>query len=437
MNPEFPSSRLAAIVDEAEPLAIILTRENLDILRKVQTEADFPIPHVIVMDTDSDEDYLGLDTILAQNTLPVHSGVVEDDLAYLMFTSGTTGRPKGVMVQHRAAMNFVWWAAHFFNLTPADRMSNHSSLSFDLSVLDLFAPLIVGATICPLRTFGERTLASRTIKSRGITVWFSVPSVITHLRRMKQLSRAAMGDSLRLALFCGEALSSDNAAAWIDAMPEVPIFNLYGPTEAAIACTWHRVTSKDVGNRIPIGQPCPNVTLSVIDLDTEETVPAGSSGRLMIGGSQLSPGYWRRLDLTEAVFRPDPRKLETSARYYETGDLAYQDANGIFYCLGRSDTQIKYMGYRIELSEIEHTISTHPDAIEAAVVLVDAEEPFIAAAVVWHGESSLASSLREHCAATLPSYMIPAQFQASNTLPKNVNGKIDRNAIRQSFKSAK
>ena len=232
-----------------------------------------------------------------------------------MYTSGTTGSPKGVMLSHRNVKTFVQWGVERYEIGPSDRMSNHSAVSFDLSVFDIFGSFFGGATLCPITEFKHRAFPATFIRDRKITVWFSVPSVLGMMLRTKQLTPNAFPD-LRLALFCGEALATEYANAWIDTHPHVPIVNLYGPTEATIACAHYQLRGKQ-SDRVPLGQPCRDSEILVLKQDSDELADVGEIGRLIICGSQLSPGYWRRPDLTDTVFGIHPFKKELRARAYD------------------------------------------------------------------------------------------------------------------------
>ncbi|MCH8823967.1 MAG: amino acid adenylation domain-containing protein [Planctomycetes bacterium] len=451
LNPTFPPPRLAGIVDDAQMNVLITVKSNLKMIQQTITMLEGPSPNtIIVLDLDDSvfsenenlqalasavENVVGNEALEKASSDPDSSSATEEDLAYLMYTSGTTGKSKGVMISHRNVKTFITWAVDHFKITHVDKMSNHSAMSFDLSVFDIFGAFFAGATLVPLATVGEQMFPSKVIRNRKITIWFSVPSVISMMRMSKQLTPGAFSDSLRLAIFCGEALTPEQVAAWKDTHPDIPIHNIYGPTEATIACTHHNVgvdSPFDVNAPVPIGVPCPSTDFLILERDSDELVADGEIGRLMICGSQLAAGYWRRDDLTEKAFRTNPFTTDFGDLMYESGDLAYRDTNGIYYCLGRVDSQVKVMGYRIELGEIEVVLGRHKNIAESAVVCIKGEMPTLVAAVAIEEKlqnEDTETELLDHCADFLPNYMVPKQVKFFNQLPKNVNGKIDRRAI--------
>jgi amino acid adenylation domain-containing protein len=350
-----------------------------------------------------------------------------------MYTSGTTGPPKGVMISHKNVTSFLTWAIEYFSLTSQDRMSNHSDISFDLSVFDIFGAFYSGATLCPISQPGDFAFPANFIKDRKLTIWFSVPSVIGTLWKSGQLTEGAFSKHLRWAIFCGEALSPKYADAWIKTHPKTPICNLYGPTEATIACTYHNIgidSSFDSNQDVPIGLPIGDTKINILDNDLKKIPGKTNIGKLTISGPQVSKGYWKKEELTNKVFISDEQ-----SRFYDSGDLAYRDENGLIHFVGRKDTQVKIRGYRVELGDIENAIVGHSAVNEVAVLFFDTPSPLLIAAVALQSEamdrSNNAEDILDHCERLIPSYMIPSQIDFFSELPKNVNGKIDRNSIRE------
>ncbi len=451
LDPSFPPQRLATIIVDAGIRVVLSVGACAERLAQVVAALDVRrCTAAVFLDVpDGQLESIpvfeklrsGTDTIRGATAINAASGsrrpnrATDDELAYVMYTSGTTGKPKGVMISHANVKSFVRWAVEYFALSPSDRMSNHSSMSFDLSVFDVFGPLFAGGTICPVTTLGDRTFPGPFMAQRRITVWFSVPSVIAMLRRSGQLNQPGFAPHLRAAIFCGEALLREHAEAWIAARPDVPIYNIYGPTEATIACTHHHVNRDsplDSSSLVAIGRPCRDVEILVLKQETDELAETAEIGRLMICGRQLAAGYWGRPDLTEQAFRPHPFKTEPGTRMYDTGDLAYRDVDGFLYCVGRRDSQVKVMGYRIELSEIDSILAGHPAVNEVATVCLHDQDTELVAAVSLTASGrppQIDETLLDHCAEFLPSYMVPKRIVMLEALPKNVNGKIDRAAI--------
>jgi D-alanine--poly(phosphoribitol) ligase subunit 1 len=448
--PPFPAERNAAIVLDAQPFAIVTTRRHLprlcDVLPHLTAEV---ISLLIVFDMDAGElegpgplellrarfrSVLGRDALESAAVPPRCVDTIEEDLAYILYTSGTTGKPKGVMLSHRNVTSFLRWAVSYFELTPRDRLSNHSNICFDVSVFDIYASFFAGATVCPVMTPGDRAYPARFIKERRITVWFSVPNVLGLMLAARQLTENAFSQHLRLILFAGEPLAPEHVSAWLTTHPKTPIFNLYGPTEAAISVTYHRVGEEvpfDPHQPVPIGRPCRDVEILILKMESDLAAEVGEIGRLMICGTQVCAGYWRRPDLTAISFQINPFKSEFAARMYDSGDLAYKDARGIIHFVGRRDSQVKFMGFRIELGEIETALRRARNVHEAAAVLIEGDSPMLVGAVtIAQGKEVSEEEILTDCETLVPSYMVPQRIAFFPSLPKNDNGKIDRTAIK-------
>jgi amino acid adenylation domain-containing protein len=360
-----------------------------------------------------------------------------DDLAHLLFTSGSTGIPKGVMITHDMVSAFVDWALGHFGTKPGDRISGHPPLHFDLSTFDIYATLAAGAELhlvpASLGLDPRRTAAF--IRDRELTQWFSVPSVLTYLARFDAVAEHDF-PALERLLWCGEVLPTPILAHWMRKLPHVRFTNLYGPTEATIASSYYDVPEvpADESVPVPIGVPCAGESLVV--LEDGAPAPVGEIGELYIGGVGLSPGYWRDQEKTDAAFVAGP----DGERIYRTGDLARVDDEGVVHFLGRTDSQIKSRGYRIELGEVETAVNTVPGVKECAVVGVDLggfEGTTICCAYsVAAGASLPVNDMRRAVTALLPRYMVPAKWDVLDELPKNVNGKIDRPVLRERFRPA-
>lgn len=359
-----------------------------------------------------------------------------EDPAHILFTSGSTGEPKGVVISHRSVLAFVRWANDHFGLGPGDRTSGHSPLFFDLSTYDIYGSFAAGAElhlVPPQLNLLPQRLASF-IRERRLTQWFSVPSILSY---MVQLGAVRERDfpELRRVLWCGEVFPTAALRRWMERVPHVTYTNLYGPTEATIASSFHDVTRRpaDPGEELPIGRACAGEELVVLD-EARRPLPDGTAGDLYIGGVGLSEGYWRAPELTAGSFVDVPGK----GRLYRTGDRARRDGSGRFYYLGRVDQQIKSRGYRIELGEIENALQSLEDLRESAVVAIPTggfEGSRICAAYVPRESDPLVSpaDLRRKLGERLPGYMIPTQWGAWAALPRTPNGKVDRRDILARF----
>ncbi|MEU6083348.1 amino acid adenylation domain-containing protein [Streptomyces sp. NPDC047108] len=344
-----------------------------------------------------------------------------DDLAYLLFTSGSTGAPKGVPITHGNVRAFLDAGRDRYGFTSEDRFTQTFDQTFDLSVFDLFMAWDHGARVCamdPIEVLAPFTYLER----NGITVWFSVPSVAVMLRKRGALTPGRM-PTLRWSLFCGEALPREIAETWQAAAPASVVENLYGPTELTIACSVHRwdpVSSPALclHDNVPIGQLYPGLHPLVVD-ETHTPVPEGGTGELCVAGPQASPGYWRDPALTAERFF-----VYAGRTYYRTGDLV-REREGTYVYVGRNDQQVKVGGHRVELGEIEAVLRRSGCAEAACLLWPDQDS--IAAVVTGPVE---AKALTGEVAEVLPAYMVPRSVHVIDTMPVNGNGKTDRNALR-------
>jgi amino acid adenylation domain-containing protein len=373
----------------------------------------------------------GLPPIAASSADPVH----------ILFTSGSTGTPKGVVITHSNVIHFIDWALRYFGTVPSDRISGHPPLHFDLSTFDIYGTLLAGAElhlVPPSLNLLARELAEF-IRRNELTQWFSVPSTLSYLRKFDAVGWNDF-PSLRRVLWCGEVLPTPVLRYWMQRVPHASFTNLYGPTEATIASSFFTVATCPPSDTddIPIGRPCPGEELLVLDQELRP-VPREEIADLYIAGAGLSPGYWRDEQKTKEAFLPDPRLPGDGRRIYRTGDLATNGADGLFHFVGRRDTQVKSRGYRIELGEIESALNTLDGLKDCAVVAVETggfEGVAICCAYATDVEAPVPpTQVRKELGGLLPPYMIPSQWITMDALPKNVNGKTDRRALKEMFAS--
>ena len=370
---------------------------------------------------------------------PTPSSSTEQDVAHLLFTSGTTGAPKGVMITHSNALHFLDWAVPYFGIESSDRVSAHPPFHFDLSTFDIHGAVRAGAElhlVPPELNLLPSRLADF-IRDSRLTQWFSVPSILTHMAKSDAVRQNDL-PSLKRLLWCGEKFPTPGLIYWMKRLPDVGFYNLYGPTEATIASSFYKVPAcpSDETAETPIGEPCAGERLLVLDEKLQPVRPE-EPGDLYIGGVGLSPGYWRDPVRTAEVFVQDPATHGPEGRIYRTGDLARRTKNGDVCLLGRSDSQIKSRGYRIELGEIEAALHSLPGIQAAAVVAIDCSAfegtTICCAWVPAPGGEDSPAALRRSLSKLLPSYMIPAQWMPLDRMPLNGNGKTDRRCLKEKF----
>ncbi|MER7770499.1 amino acid adenylation domain-containing protein [Kitasatospora sp. NPDC096140] len=434
LNPSFPAARNERIVRAA----------GLDVVIAQDTDPGLPAPVRGVGSLPA------LPAAAPPDRLPAGAGRRSDpeEAAYILFTSGSTGAPKGVPVAHRNVDVYLRHVIPRYRLEPGARLTQNFDLTFDLSVFDLFAAWGSGATLV-VPTRGELLSPAKFVSSRGITHWFSVPSVITVAQRLGRLGENSM-PGLRWSLFCGEPLTVEQARAWQRAAPGSTVENLYGPTELTLSCAQFRLPTDCTGwpetanGTVPVGELYPGLEALVLG---EDGRPA-ATGELCVRGAQRFAGYldpsdnrgrFVTLDSTGASMwdRSAPPPGEA---WYRTGDRV-RDENGCLVHLGRLDDQVKVQGYRVELGEIEAVLRGHPRVAEAVVVAIreDGGPVVLHAVCVGDGDGDGDGHNEELLAllrARLPQHMVPRSVVFRPRLPLNPNGKVDRNAIRTAVAGA-
>ncbi|KHL08953.1 amino acid adenylation domain-containing protein [Mumia flava] len=353
------------------------------------------------------------------------------DLAYVIYTSGSTGRPKGVAITHDAIANRLLWMQDTFGLTQDDRVLQKTPFGFDVSVWEVFWPLITGAVVVMARPGGHQDAAylAEIMRDGRVTTAHFVPSM---LELFVDEPGSASLPALRRVLCSGEALPHGLAERFTRRLPQVALHNLYGPTEAAVDVTWWDCGETAPPGVIPIGRPVANTRAHVLDRRLVES-PRSVPGELYLGGVQLATGYVGRPGLTASTFVAHPL-AGPGGRLYRTGDKVLRLADGSLEFLGRVDHQVKINGYRIEPGEIEQTLLRHHAVREGVVVVRSRGEHRELAAYVTagddvHDQPGLSAQLRAHLAERLPRYMVPATVTVLGAMPLTHNGKLDRAAL--------
>ncbi len=427
-----PQDRMLSLLEQCDLSAIITDDEGLKLLTgRLLTACPPLVLHVgrpPLTAWENPEQPLIQLTELSPVTLSAPAMVTASDTAYIIFTSGTTGIPKGVMICAGAARHYVTMICQQLGLQASDRALETCELSFDFSVHNMFSTWEAGAAlhILPATTVMN---AVKFVKYSELTVWNSVPSLAGMLRQLKVLSPGSLA-TLRLTVFGGEPLPASTVTAWQSAAPNSLIFNLYGPTEATVFCLYQTVSNPLAltpgRDAISIGMPLPGSDAQVVD-DNDQPVARNTPGELLIAGAQLAEGYLGAPVLTTARF-----PLLEGRRWYRTGDLALCDELGRFHCLGRIDNQVKVMGYRVELEEIDaHLRMVCGSDLVGSVAWPVADGMARGIVSFVHAESIDALGTLEALKSRLPPYMLPSRIIALDKLPLSANGKIDRKALRQ------
>ncbi len=359
------------------------------------------------------------------------TAAIDLDLAYILYTSGSTGQPKGVMLSHLNALTFVRWCSDYFAPMAEDVLSNHAPLHFDLTILDIYLAAMAGATlvVIPAEASVFPLQLADQIRRHAITIWYSVPSALTMLALYGNLSPGSL-PSLRHVIFAGEVFPTKHLRTLMGLIPQATFTNLYGPTETNV-CTYYRVRPLPEGQTepIPIGAAIANVDVFAVREDGRPAA-VGEVGELYVRGATVAYGYWGDPERTARAFVGNPLGPALD-RVYRTGDLVQQRPDGAYLFLGRRDHQIKSRGYRIEIGDIEAALYAHPDVAECVVIPIPDEVVGnrIKAVVVSRGGGLTEGELARFCAGLLPKYMVPELFEFARELPKTSTGKVDRRAL--------
>ncbi|WFE41149.1 amino acid adenylation domain-containing protein [Micromonospora sp. WMMD998] len=419
LNPAFPPERNATIAGRAGLSAVLVDTT----LRSALAETPVPLIHA-----DPGGTVVGRSGAPSRAAAPALSG---EPPAYILFTSGSTGVPKGLPIRHDNVTPYLAYNVARYGIAPGSRTSQTFDLTFDPSVFDMFVTWGGGGTlVVPQRE--DLADPAGFVDRHRLTHWFSVPSVVSLAKRMRRLPAGCLPD-LRWGLFAGEQLTLDQAAAWHRAAPNATIENLYGPTELTVTCTVHRLPADpahwpDTRNgTVPIGGCLPHLEYVVLD----EQGRAADEGELCVRGPQRFGGYLDPANNADRFVRWAPGGTATVCAdtaappqlWYRTGDRVL-DADGVLTHLGRLDSQVQVHGYRVELGEVEAALRAHPDVTDAAVLFDGAD-----LRALYVGASLSPEELAGWVASRLPGYMIPGRFTRLELFPLNDNGKLDRRKL--------
>jgi amino acid adenylation domain-containing protein len=436
VDPSAPPVRNAYILGNCT-VKVAITESVFEPALRSQLAAERAEPHVLGMSASGGGRGLralldDLDRVSAAPVTPtLHTD--HDALAYILYTSGSTGKPKGVMLTQRNATSFVDWCSDTFAPVPDDVFSSHAPFHFDLSILDIYTPLKHGATlaIIPEDVGKEPQKLAKLIHDAKITMWYSTPSILSLLVQYGKLEEYDLS-AIRVVNFAGEVFPIGHLKALHALLPRPRYFNLYGPTETNV-CTFYELPATipaDRADPFPIGVVCAHLEALVVNEDGND-VPRGERGELCIRGASVTPGYWNLPEQTANAFLArGPHAVAAGAgdRWYRTGDIVTEAAEGNYIYAGRRDRMVKKRGYRVELGEIESCLYRHPDVREAAVVALPDET--LGMKVRAHlatrdgGRISLIQ-LKAFCAQHLPIYMVPDVFTFHAELPKTSTEKTD------------
>lgn len=421
LDPVAPMERARLMIDRCQPAMIVSIRDG--------------VGNRTVIGAEDQRENLRRDiSEFEHNNLPETERITGADPAYVMFTSGSTGEPKGVVIPHQGVLHLVDWAAHDLGVGPGDRLTNVNPIYFDNSVFDIYAGLHNGAAIVALDAFKGRPPAELVaeIARYKCTFFFAVPTLFMFLDSMHLLTPEKL-PSVGRFMFGGEGFPIARLRRFYEAFAgRARLINCYGPTETSCICSGFEITASALDTTeglAPLGRLNPGFSHRILDEDLRP-VAAGEVGELWLGGPCVGLGYLNNFEETAKRFRQDPLIDGYRAMLYRTGDLvALDQQTGLLRFRGRADNQIKLHGYRVELEEIDHAMASIPGVVRAlAIVLHDASGSSRLVAA-YSGCRLGDADLLAHCNERLPAYMVPGRFTWLENIPTNANGKADRRAV--------
>lgn len=410
---DMPAVRVNKILEVLSPSIVITTNKLKEVFKSYGYQGDFLIfESAIEIEIQKEK----IDMVRRRG--------VDTDLLYVLFTSGSTGIPKGVTITHRSVIDYIDWVTETFKITECDSFGNQAPFYFDNSILDIYSTIKSGATtyIIPKNLFSQPVLLLEYLKDKKINTIFWVPSVLIFIAKLNALQKVDLSGTLRRVLFCGEVMPNKQLNVWRRFLPGMIYANLYGPTEITDACTYY-IVDRDFSDDepLPIGFPMENTDILVLN-EKNELVNGDEVGELCVRGTSLSMGYYNNFEKTREVFVQNPLNQYVQEVIYRTGDLVKFNEYGEIVYLSRKDFQIKHMGHRIELGEIEIAASSL-DEISLCCCLYDEKHQRIVLFI--EGELSK-KDINNKLSKLIPDYMLPNKVIALKEIPINANGKIDR-----------
>lgn len=417
ISKEFPQKRVETIFGTLNPVAVCCMSADSEFLQEI--DSVMPSIYEDMIEEAIDQEYL--DT--------VRQNMQDTDPLYCIFTSGSTGVPKGAMISHRGVLNLTEIFAEEFGFSEDDIFGNQAPFDFDVSTKDIYNAFKHGATvdIIPKQFFFFPVKLIGYLNERKITVAFwavAALSVVANLRAMKKIQP----ETLKKVLFSGEMMPVRVLNYWREYLPDTEFVNLYGPTEITCNCTFYKIERQfELTEILPMGKPFQNMTVFLLN-EEDQLCKKGETGEVCVGGGNIGLGYYNNPEKTAEVFVQNPLNQSYFDRIYRTGDLAYQAEDGNFVFVSRKDFQIKHMGHRIELQEIEAAVSSL-EMIHACCCLYKKSAGKII--LFYSTEKECNETIMEELDELLPKYMLPNQYVYLEKLPLSLHGKIDRQALKE------
>ena len=408
---DMPATRQSKIIETLRPKLIITDQDEINISECDIYKYDF--------------DRLNLEN--ENRVLMQRDKTCDADLLYVLFTSGSTGIPKGVTITHQSVVDYIDWVTETFGINSSDSFGNQAPFYFDNSILDIYSMVKTGATmhIIAKQLFSQPVFLLNYLKDNKITTIFWVPSALIVVANLHALKKVDLTKTLKRVLFCGEVMPNKQLNVWRNSIPDIVYANLYGPTEITDACTYYIVDRKFADDDpLPIGRAAKNTDILVLN-ENNETVEEGEIGELCVRGTSISRGYYNNWEKTRSSFIQNPLNDRYIEYIYRTGDLVkYNEYNELIY-VSRKDFQIKHMGHRIELGEIETVVSGIKEVQQCCCVYDNVRKQIVLFSQGDADKELIINTVKT----SLPKYMIPGKVIIIETMPINANGKIDRKKL--------
>lgn len=415
---EMPAARANKIIEILEPGLVITTKALKADFEKLDYNGEYIYYEEIEECKKSDD---------VEKT---QANTIDTDLLYVLFTSGSTGIPKGVCISHGSVVDYIDWVTETFRITSDDSFGNQAPFYFDNSILDIYSTMKTGATlyIVPQKLFSQPVPLLEYLLEKKISTIFWVPSALIVVSKLKAFKNVDLTSTLHRVLFCGEVMPNKQLNVWRQYLPDVVYANLYGPTEITDACTYYIVDREFRDDEpLPIGIPMRNTDILVLDENDKLVADEGVVGELCVRGTGLAKGYYGNPEKTQAAFVQNPLNDKYLEKIYRTGDLVqYNEFKELVY-LSRKDFQIKHMGHRIELGEIETAVSSF-EGISLCCCLYNENRSRI---TLFIDKNMSKDEINERLKNMIPEYMLPGKVIVLEEMPMNVNGKIDRVKLKE------
>lgn len=416
LSPALPQPRLEQILAVAEAPCLVTDRAHAEQAASLAGAGRVLLIEEL-LETPPDNDRLAA----------IRCRAIDTDPLYCNFTSGSTGTPKGVVISHRSVIDFIPPFAALFGIGPEDVIGNQAPLDFDVSVKDVYTALLTGATLVliPRALFSQPTALMDFLHAHRVTTLIWAVSALCLVSTFHGLDYRTP-ETVNKVLFSGEVMPQKHLQSWMTHLPHADFVNLYGPTEITCNCTYHRIErERNYTTGIPLGKPFPNERVFLLDDAGNEITGPEQAGEICVSGTALALGYYNNPDQTQAVFTQHPAHRRYLQPVYRTGDLGRWNDRGELYFLGRKDFQIKHMGHRIELEEIERAVQ-QVDGVSRCCCVFDAQKERLHG---FYTGTADKAAVRRTLSARLPVFMLPRTLEPIEALPLTENGKTDRKKL--------